>query len=245
MRSLFSALTRRRRVDPVPCAPEITPRDAIASIGEPFVSTLCSMYAGDPQIGVDGKKYPIDAITRIGPAQGMLIYRLIREAKPEKSLEIGLAFGFSTVYFLAALQANGMGHHIAVDPFQYEWWHGIGVTRERVLGLKTGSFEFVQETSVQALARFAREQQRFGVIFIDGDHTFDGVLIDFSLASLVCGPGAYIILDDMWLPSIQRAVSFIRLNRADFEIVSTPAKNFAVFRRIDTDKRNWDHFVPF
>jgi hypothetical protein len=71
---------------------------------------------------------------------------LVRELKPENSLEIGLAFGFSTMYFLAAIHANGSGHHVAVDPFQYEWWHGIGVAREKVVGIERGLFEFVQET---------------------------------------------------------------------------------------------------
>jgi predicted O-methyltransferase YrrM len=238
MRALLNRLIRRRHLN-------TTPREAIAAIGEPFVSTLCSMYDGSPQMGTDGKTHPIDAITRIGPEQGMLIYRLLCETKPEKSLEIGLAFGFSTVYFLAAMQANGMGQHVAVDPFQYTAWNGIGIARGHVLGVKNELFEFSQETSIQALARFAREKQRFGVIFIDGDHTFDAVLVDFSLASQVCEPGAYVILDDLWMPSIQRVVSFIRTNRPDFEMVSTPAANFAVFRRVDKDKRNWDHFVPF
>ena len=225
--------------------PQPAPREAITSIGEPFANVLCSMYDGDPQFGVDGELHPMDDKTRIAPQTGMLIYRLVRDTKPENSLEIGLAYGFSTVYFLAGIQANGKGHHFAVDPFQYEWWHGIGVAREKALRTKPGLFEFSQETSVQALARFAREQQRFGVIFIDGLHTFDAVLIDFSLASLVCKPDGYIILDDMWMPSIQRAVSFIRLNRMDFTEVSTAVTSLAVFRRTGTDERSWNHFVRF
>jgi predicted O-methyltransferase YrrM len=240
MRTLFRRLRAWRRV------PDSAPREAITSIGEPFANVLCSMYDGDPQLGVDGEIHSMDdAPARIEQQQGMLIYRLVRDTKPENSLEIGLAYGFSTIYFLAAIQANGRGHHIAVDPFQYECWHGIGVAREKVLGTKPGLFEFSQETSVQALARFAREQQRFGVIFIDGYHTFDAVLIDFSLASLVCEPDGYIILDDMWMPSIQRAVSFVRLNRADFTEVPTTVTSLAVFRRTGTDERRWDHFVPF
>jgi len=156
-----------------------------------------------------------------------------------------LAYGFSTVYFLAAIQANGRGHHVAVDPFQLEYYHDIGVAREQLLGGKPGTFEFIRETSVQALARLVREQRRFDVIFIDGRHTFDGALIDFSLASLVCESDAHIILDDMWMPSIQRVVSFIRQNRSDFTEVPTPDERLAVFRRTDTDKRKWDHFVSF
>jgi hypothetical protein len=96
-----------------------------------------------------------------------------------------------------------------------------------------------------ARTRSAREQRKFGVVFIDGDHTFDGVLMDFSLASLVCDPDSCIILDDMRMPSIQKAVSFIRSNRTDFTVVPSPVTSLTVFRRTDTDKRQWDHFVPF
>ena len=239
MRTLLQRFIRRRRL------PEVPPREAIASIGEPFVSVLCSMYGGDPQLGFGGKTYPIDTTTRVWPRQGMALYQLVREVKPQNSLEIGLAYGFSTVYFLAAIQANGRGLHVAVDPFQLEYYHDIGVARETVLRVKPGTFEFIRETSLQALAQFFREQRQFDVIFIDGKHTFDGALIDFSLASLVCSPDAHIILDDMWMPSIQRVVSFIRLNRPDFAEVPTPDKRLAVFRQTDTDKRRWDHFVPF
>jgi cephalosporin hydroxylase len=203
------------------------------------------MYNSDPQLGTDGNTHPIDGTTRLGPQQGMLIYKLVRELKPENTLEIGLAFGFSTVYFLAAIRANRMGHHVAVDPFQFEQWHGIGVSREKVTGTAPGLFEFTKETSILAVSRFAREQRRFGVIFIDGNHKFDGVLIDFALAALVCDPGAYIILDDMWMPSIQKAVAFIRSNRQDFTFVPGPVTSLAVFRRTEMDKRKWDHFVPF
>jgi predicted O-methyltransferase YrrM len=237
--------TLSQRLSVLRSAPALTPREVLASIGAPFVDLLCSMYAGDPQLGADSKTHALDATTRISPQQGMLIYRLVREVKPENSLEIGLAFGFSTIYFFAAIQANGKGHHTSVDPFQYETWHGIGVARGQVLGTKPGSFEFCHETSIQALARFAKEQRRFGVIFIDGDHKFDGVSVDFALASSVCELGGYIILDDMWMPSIQRAVSFIRLNRVDFTEVPTRAPRLAVFRKTDSDKRRWDHFVRF
>jgi hypothetical protein len=69
--------------------------------------------------------------------------------------------------------------------------------------------------------------------------------MDFSLASLVCEPGAYIIFDDIWMPSIQRVVAFIRGNRHDFEVVPAPEARIAIFRKIDKDKRKWDHFVSF
>ena len=221
-------------------------RAAIAAIGEPFASTLCSMYDNEPQIGAEGKSYAIDTTTRIDPKQGMWIYQLLCDAKPDNTLEIGLAYGFSTVYFLAAIQANGKGHHVALDPYQDgDHWNGIGLAREKVLGTEQGIFEFSSENSIQGLTRFAREDRRFGVIFIDGDHTFDFVLCDFLLASLVCQRGGYIILDDMWLPSVRRVASFIRRNRSDFTEIHTRVPNIAVFKMNGPDRRHWQHFVPF
>ena len=120
-------------------APERVRRETLASLGEPFVSVLCSMYDCEPQLGAAGKMYPIDAVTRIAPKEGMLIYQLVRDTKPDNTLEIGLAFGFSTVYFLAAIRANGNGHHVALDSYQSDAWNGIGLAREKVLAPSQGS----------------------------------------------------------------------------------------------------------
>ena len=126
-RLLRKLLARFRKPQPEPAT-----REVIASLGEPFTSVLCSMYDREPQPGAGGKLYPIDTTTRIWPGQGMWIYRLIRDTKPEKTLEIGLAFGLSTVYFLAAIQSNGEGSHLALDPYQDRDWNGVGLTREKV-----------------------------------------------------------------------------------------------------------------
>jgi predicted O-methyltransferase YrrM len=246
MRELLQRFGLRKPEEPqTKGLPEAQPREIIASIGEPFVSVLCSMYRNEPQVGAEGKTYAIDAITRIGPQQGMLIYQLVCDAKPDNTLEIGLAFGFSSVYFLAAIKANGKGHHVALDPYQYEKWNGVGAAREKVLGIEAGIFEFIRENSIQGLALLGKQQRRFGTILIDGDHKFDGALLDFKVAASLCEPGGHIILDDMWMASIQKVASFIRLNRPDFAEAPTATENMTVFKKIGDDKRRWDDFVPF
>src|SRR5713101_2937997 len=185
------------------------PEKTLAVLPERFAKALLSMYNSEPQIGSDGKTYNLDGATRISPTVGMWIYNLCRETKPESTFEIGLAYGFSTLYFLAAIHANGRGSHLAVDPFQENYWHGIGIERARFVGM-TEAFQFANETSVMALTRCAREGIKFEIIFIDGNHRFDDVLIDFALAAPICTQGGYIILDDTWMPSIKRAVAFLR-----------------------------------
>jgi predicted O-methyltransferase YrrM len=241
------------------------PEETIQRLEEPFRSLLGSMYRGEPQVGADGHRHALDGLTRIAPAEGMWLYDLCRRLKPEKSLEIGLAYGFSTLFLLAAISANGSGEHVAVDPCQPDRWNGIGAQWARILGMEH-AFRFISETSVQALPALAGNGEAFDLIFVDGSHFFDSALVDFVLASEVCRPGGYIILDDLWLPPIRKVVAFVRANRLDFTEVETPMHrlwsrwsarapgrvinevalaNVAVFRKTGTDNRAWSHYVDF
>jgi predicted O-methyltransferase YrrM len=220
-----------------------SPDEILSPLSQPFRSVLLSMYNGEPQLGSDGERHSLDEKTKIVPEEGMWLYDLCREAKPKTTLEIGLAYGYSTVYFLAAIRENSVGHHTAVDPFQSAW-HGIGWRQSRTLGM-SDSLRFIEERSVSALVHFADRGETFEVIFIDGNHRFDGAFVDFTLSAKLCPMGGCIILDDMWMPSIRRAVTFIRSNRKDFEEFKTPVSNIAAFRRIGEDTRAWDHYVQF
>jgi predicted O-methyltransferase YrrM len=215
----------------------------LASLPPRFRSVLLSMYNGEQQLGSDGERYSLSGLARISPEQGMWLYSLCRETKPKTTLEIGLAYGFSTMYFLAAIHENGVGHHTAVDPFQSRY-HGIGSRQSRTLDMGD-SFLLIEEKSVAALVHLAERREMFEVIFIDGNHHFDNVLVDFTLSAELCPMGGCIILDDMWMPSIRMAVAFIRSNRMDFEELQTPVRNIAAFRRIGEDVRNWRHYVGF
>lgn len=203
------------------------------------------MYAGDPQLGEDGERHSLDPATGIRPAEGMWIYELCRKVKPQATLEIGLACGFSTIYFLAALAENGSGRHTAIDPYQRctPGWAGIGLAHGRRFG--GDRFRFIEERSFAALAHLADQSECFDLIFVDGRHLFDLALVDFTLSAELCSKGGFIILDDMWLPSIQRVAAFIGANRKDFTHIETPATNIAVFQHTGTDDREFKHFVDF
>jgi predicted O-methyltransferase YrrM len=221
----------------------VTPILSLEKLRPAFRQRLKSMYGGELQPGNNGP-VELDKITRISESQGMWIYETCRRVKPKRSLEIGLAYGFSTIYILAAIDQTGHGHHTALDPIQNKWWHGVGALQAKHLGM-VSSFQMLEEFSVAALARFATQRDEFEFIYIDGDHRFDSVLVDFTLSAEVCPMGGNVILDDMWMPSIQTVVSWIRSNRKDFREISTPIHNIAHFERIGKDGRNWDHFVQF
>jgi predicted O-methyltransferase YrrM len=222
-------------------APRTQPPDqTLRFVDEPFRSRLLSMYRGEPQQGTDGQLHPIDEQTRIWHRQGEVMYKLYVETKPRASLEIGLAFGFSTLYFGAALAKNETGCHIAIDPFQHSHWHDIGLQQMRTTQLP---MTFIDATATDALADL--QGKTFDYVFIDGNHCFDDVLCDFTNYARLLNINGLILLDDMWMPSVQTAVAFIKTNRLDFVPVSSPEPNLAIFRRTGPDTRDWKHFVSF
>jgi predicted O-methyltransferase YrrM len=226
--------------------PDVSPavEEVLAPLDPPFRERLLSMYRGEPQLGLDGKLHAIDPRIKISPSQGMWIYGLCLSVRPQATLEIGMCYGFSTLFFLAALAKNKSGHHTAVDPDVRRHWHGIGTTHVSALGMES-VFRYIEEPSVRAGVDLTRESSNFDVILVDGSHRFDDAMSDFYLYAPLCGMGGRVIFDDMWMPSIQTAVAFVRANRKDFVETAQPHGNICVFTRVGQDVREWDHFQPF
>ena len=193
---------------------------------------LGSMYRREPQLGSDGQVHPIDQYTKIVESQGRYMRQLHLSIRPELSVEIGLGYGFSTVFILDAMKTGGYGHQIAIDPLQHQLWNGIGRQRPVLLGMQH-RFTFMSEKSVAALPRLSDQGCEAEFIFIDGNHRFDDVLVDFCLADEICPIGGVIIFDDMWMPSIKRVASFARNNRPDYETQSAPVDNVFVVKESD------------
>ena len=206
---------------------------------------LDSMYRNEPQIGKDGCPFQIDHCTRIYQAAGMDIYDICMNAKATQTLEIGLAYGFSTLFFLESHMHN-KGTHTAIDPAQSGYWGGVGVVNADQFKLGPDKFKFHEGMSYDVLPVLKNEHKAYDVIFIDGNHRFDDVLVDFILAVNICKINGYIILDDALMPSISKVISFIKNNRHDFEVVSLKSSNLAAFKRISHhDNRKWDYHIEF
>lgn len=210
------------------------------NLDQPFLDLLGSLYRGEPQTGLDGLRHEIKPIEGISPEQGMWIYDLCRKAQPKATLEIGMAYGFSTLYFLAA--CAGRAVHTAIDPLQLTQYHGIAMSNANKTGAQV---DLIPDWSFKALAKLVESDRRFDVIFIDGGHRFDEVLTDFGLSAAVCNPGGYILLDDNWMPSVKTAVAYVTENRPEFDPVPSPILRMAAFRKIGEDTREWNHFNPF
>jgi len=217
---------------------------ALKLLDEPARSVVASMHARQPQPNAAGGLHALDGRTRIPLGEGALLYRMVSKLRPALSIEIGLAYGFSTAFILSALKKNGQGRHIALDPFQYTHWHGIGAEVPNRIGCKD-IFTFVPRLSYQALPEMAAAGFKAEFIFIDGDHKFDSVIVDFYLADKLLAKGGVIAFDDTDWPSSKKVCAFMLKNRTDYEQVKPVYNRIAIFRKVGDDNRHWEHFVDF
>ncbi len=141
--------------------------------------------------------------------EGEFIFQLISsDPNIRKTLEIGCAYGLSSLYICSALSERDSAKHIIVDPYQYETWHGVGISNLQHAGFNF--FELVEKPSEFFLPYIAqREFGTFDMVFVDGWHSFDHTLLDLFYANRLIKVGGYLVVDDCHLSSVAKAVSCI------------------------------------
>lgn len=205
---------------------------------------LDALYAGGEHRGTDGKPHKIDPGPKVMWELGEELAEFHFRLQPRISIEVGLAYGFSTLFILDAMQRGNYGQHVAIDPFQSSLWHGIGLQAIQDAGLAR-RFKWLEERSSYALSSMQRSKTRAQFIYIDGSHLFDGALIDFSLSDLVLDVDGIVLFDDLWMPAVQRTVAFVEKNMACYERIEVRSDILAGFRKTGWDERPWDHYVDF
>jgi predicted O-methyltransferase YrrM len=132
-----------------------------------------------------------------------LLYGLVRSMKPSVCVEIGSARGRSTCYIGLALKENGFGKLYAIDPHvQTDWNDYNSVDTYDILKDNIGALGLTGQ--VQLLRAFSEKVACFwnseiDLLFIDGDHSYDGVKQDWELFSPYLSPfGMAIFHDTIW-----------------------------------------------
>lgn len=138
--------------------------------------------------------------------EGELLASVVASVRPTTSLEVGFAYGVSTLFICEALARLGKpARHIVVDPFQFSEWKGIGLRNVKSAGYET-YLELREQRSEIALPRLLEEKTVLDMAVIDGWHTFDHALVDFFYVNKMLRTGGVIVLDDSSMPSVGKLI---------------------------------------
>src|SRR5262249_37314918 len=176
---------------------------------------------------------PMSQNTRAGNIGfGWIYYGLIRNLAPDFVVVIGSCAGFSPSCAARALQENGHGKVLFIDP-SYSgdghpgWggrnaWSDPAAVAARVadVGL-TGWFEHLKMTSAEAFAlvRDRVGDGKVGVIIIDGAHTYADSLRDFELYSTLVRHG-YVLFHDATSRDCEVAKTLAELRARGYALIT-------------------------
>jgi predicted O-methyltransferase YrrM len=147
--------------------------------------------------------------TYVDPAEGALLQRMVLAVKPRTTLEIGMAYGVSTLFICEALAA--LPHpstHIVMDPLQQCRWRNIGLRNVEAANYSR-LLRFFEEPSEYCLPRLLQNGTQVQLAFIDGVHTFDQSALEFYYIDRMLPVGGVIVFDDVLWPAIHRAVRYV------------------------------------
>ncbi|HMI61523.1 MAG TPA: class I SAM-dependent methyltransferase [Puia sp.] len=132
---------------------------------------------------------------------------IIRENDFKNSLEIGFAFGMSTLAIVEEI-ARRQGHHLVIDKFQMDAWGGNGLDLVKKAGY-LDQLEFVNEYCYMALPRLMLAGRRFDFAYIDSTKQFDWLMVNFFYIDKVMKVGGVVVFDDVNFPGIRRLLRYI------------------------------------
>jgi len=170
--------------------------------------TIREIYQKGTVVGQSGTVHALHSA--MDPQEGEFLFNLIRDdASITKTLEVGCAFGLSSLHICMATHGRDGALHTIIDPFQMTEWDGAGIRNLESAGMT--SFHLMQLKSEFALPQLLQNHEgTFDFIFIDGWHTFDHTLLDCFFASRLLRVGGILAIDDVDFPAVKGVVSFLK-----------------------------------
>lgn len=150
-------------------------------------------------------------------AADLLVRLLVAEAAPGERVEvceIGTLFGVGALLIYDHLVGRARSVSLTlVDPLSGYYGEdrldpntGLAVSRRnlernaRLLGVDAPDLRIVERLSTDPAARAEVDDRRYGLLVIDGDHSWDGIRRDHEDYASLVAPGGFLVVDDYRAP---------------------------------------------
>lgn len=174
------------------------------------------------------------------------MYRFLKANRPKTVIEIGMAYGVSSLAVLTALEENNFGKLISIDPYPPGFDH---VRQSAILAIDKAGLAH-RHTHMHMGSEFALPQLcTDGVVadfvYIDGHHGFDHAFVDFFFADKMVPVGGTIAFDDSQWRSVHRVITYLVKHRHYEELNVGLERSFASANLINNAyKRIQNRFGP-
>ena len=173
---------------------------------------LEALYARGEAVGSDGR--PVALHSAIPRSFGAALTRIVRDNGARTVIEIGMAFGASSLAILAGLPDDG--RLISIDPFQDDYGRAGRLLVER--STRAAAHTLIEAPDYLALPRLLEQGVVADLVYIDGMHTFDYVALDAFYAGKLLKVGGIMAFNDCGFRSIHKFLRYFRRHRHYAEI---------------------------
>jgi predicted O-methyltransferase YrrM len=154
----------------------------------------------------DGNAHQLHSQTSLQQCQ--FLQQLVSEIDAKVCLEIGLAYGVSSLFICEVIAKKKSQRFISIDPFQAGPWKNIGL-----LNLKRAGYsdfvEFHCDLSHNVLPKLLSNGETIDFAYVDTSKVFDVVLLDAYYLTRLLRKGGVLVFDDCPWPGINRMVRYI------------------------------------
>lgn len=175
------------------------------------------------EIFIEGKvQHPDGNFLKVGAnisvKNSYALRQLIQQRQPKLVVEIGMAYGVSTLSILSELDKNDNGRLISIDPY-IGWPTGRLVALHRIQRAGVAHrHSHMHMCSYEALPKLLTDNMRPDLIYIDGNHNFDYVFTDFFFSDKLLGVGGIIAFNDAGWRSVYKVIRFLKKYRKYSEL---------------------------
>jgi len=166
----------------------------------------------------DAAGSPVELADEISSAYAEALYRTVLARKPATVLEVGMAYGLSSLAIARGLRdAGGTGKLISIDPGQTNSYKRIGRLNVERAGYGH-NHELIEQLDFIALPMLLGRGQKIDLAYIDGWHTFDYCLLDFFYCDKLLNPGGVVAFNDTRFQAVHKVIAFVKTHRHYKEI---------------------------